>query len=548
MKMYVLFFFLGFSLLGYSQGFTISNERICLGDMVVFTDTNSIPLGKTVATRQWNYGDGVTLNSSNASVSYTYKDSSNSIIPSLRIVYSDVSFQDVIFPNAIRVISPPKAQFTTDKTFTCPNIDIRFVPSATQGSGGTIARFIMRFGDGVVQDPFNSSYVKKYTLPGSYITRMIVEDANGCKDSITKTLLISIPPQAKIALDGFACRDSVTLYNNQTANKILAQYRWKWITVDSDGSLQDFSSTLPVDFQKQWTKEGVKKVFLILTDTISACVDTSNEVLHNVDTIAKLDITPSIDTSICLGQSIQYTIRGSNQISFDNFVWGNRISGDSIILYEPKNTITYRVFGKTPNCPASFRDIKINVVKPLELEVNANPTEMVLGSKTIVTAKANGVWDSIRWANKNVFLCSTCDSTSASPVSSQYLKATLFYSSGTYSCSVSDSVFILIDSSCTKDNITIPTAFTPNGDEANDVFYPMGSPLTNVLDFKVYNRWGNLVYSNNNFPPNRKDIGWNGKEFNTGDDLIHGVYYYTISAECSNKQVLNFQGEITLIR
>ena len=74
----------------------------------------------------------------------------------------------------------------------------------------------------------------------------------------------------------------------------------------------------------------------------------------------------------------------------------------------------------------------------------------------------------------------------------------------------------------------VPTAFSPNGDGVNDVFRPVGMKFQNLVEFRVYNRWGQRVYSFAN--PNDK---WNGK-LNNGNEASEGTYYYIINAVGTN--------------
>ena len=62
---------------------------------------------------------------------------------------------------------------------------------------------------------------------------------------------------------------------------------------------------------------------------------------------------------------------------------------------------------------------------------------------------------------------------------------------------------ITIYSSCF---IAVPTAFTPNGDGVNDFLAPLNAIKAAELEFRMYNRWRQLVYAS----ANRKQ-GWNGK-------------------------------------
>lgn len=42
--------------------------------------------------------------------------------------------------------------------------------------------------------------------------------------------------------------------------------------------------------------------------------------------------------------------------------------------------------------------------------------------------------------------------------------------------------------------IKVPTAFTPNGDGKNDFLYPLNAVKAMNLEFKVFNRYGQLVF------------------------------------------------------
>jgi len=54
--------------------------------------------------------------------------------------------------------------------------------------------------------------------------------------------------------------------------------------------------------------------------------------------------------------------------------------------------------------------------------------------------------------------------------------------------------------------IDVPNAFTPNADTKNDLLYPLNAIKAEQLEFKVYNRWGQLIYKTNNWKK-----GWDGR-------------------------------------
>lgn len=82
----------------------------------------------------------------------------------------------------------------------------------------------------------------------------------------------------------------------------------------------------------------------------------------------------------------------------------------------------------------------------------------------------------------------------------------------------------------------LPNVFTPNDDGANDVFRPLDefSDAMNAqcprfvksVDFKVYNRWGVLLYEYQSGGENTIYINWNGSD-TSGNLLPAGMYYYS---------------------
>ena len=106
-------------------------------------------------------------------------------------------------------------------------------------------------------------------------------------------------------------------------------------------------------------------------------------------------------------------------------------------------------------------------------------------------------------------------------------------------CSAKDSITVNVDLT-NPYSLQIPNAFTPNNDGLNDCFKPLltkGS--TTKFDFKIYNRWGELVFFSNN--PNRCWDGiYKGK-------ITQGayVYYLNIETYCGN---INRHGFVLLIK
>jgi len=88
-------------------------------------------------------------------------------------------------------------------------------------------------------------------------------------------------------------------------------------------------------------------------------------------------------------------------------------------------------------------------------------------------------------------------------------------------------------------NIYMPNVFSPNDDGVNDILLPLHTDNIEVLDFKIFNRWGELVY--------RGIEGWDG--YFNGAKQKPDTYVYTLKAQEKVLKTVEFlTGSITLIR
>ena len=99
---------------------------------------------------------------------------------------------------------------------------------------------------------------------------------------------------------------------------------------------------------------------------------------------------------------------------------------------------------------------------------------------------------------------------------------------------------------CNGGNVFVPNTFSPNGDGANDIFYPRGTGLLKIKTLRIFDRWGELVFENQNFNANDQSAGWNGTF--KGAKLTPDVYVYIIDIVCENNSVLTFSGNVALIQ
>ncbi len=97
------------------------------------------------------------------------------------------------------------------------------------------------------------------------------------------------------------------------------------------------------------------------------------------------------------------------------------------------------------------------------------------------------------------------------------------------------------------EDVYLGDIFSPNGDNSNDYFFPQSSSDTGISinNLSIYDRWGNLVFTNNNFGPNNPDQGWDG--YFNNDKSEPGVYTYLLDYTLNGNNKIK-AGTLTLIR
>lgn len=93
----------------------------------------------------------------------------------------------------------------------------------------------------------------------------------------------------------------------------------------------------------------------------------------------------------------------------------------------------------------------------------------------------------------------------------------------------------------TQRNILIPNAFTPNGDGKNDVFKLINVKGAQLIEFKIFNRWGTVMFNTVD-----AEEGWDGRYRNQEQPI--GVYGYGIRIKYADGIIETYRGTVTLIR
>ncbi len=121
------------------------------------------------------------------------------------------------------------------------------------------------------------------------------------------------------------------------------------------------------------------------------------------------------------------------------------------------------------------------------------------------------------------------------------------YESSFKSIQACDSLHILILEIRHRGKVYVPNVFSPNGDGVNDKLIVFSSPEIKRIDrFRIYSRWGELVFEELAFAPNSAEYGWDGRL--KGQPMNPEVFIYTLEWTDTEMEKHTESGDITLIK
>jgi gliding motility-associated-like protein len=188
--------------------------------------------------------------------------------------------------------------------------------------------------------------------------------------------------------------------------------------------------------------------------------------------------------------------------------------------------------------------LEAEIDEPAPLVVEAGPDQTIdLGYsaeiKTVVTPLFRPVV--LSWSPGESLDCDDCFNPTASPFLS-----TTYYVTATdeTNCIALDSVTINV---LLNRPIYIPNVFSPNGDGLNDFFIAFGGPAARrILQIKIFDRWGELVYDGRDLPLNEESLGWDGTF--KGKVLNPAVFVYFAEIEFIDGAKVIYEGGVTILK
>ena len=282
----------------------------------------------------------------------------------------------------------------------------------------------------------------------------------------------------------------------------------------------------------------VDSIMYTVKGTSALGCDAYDSVLLSVIKPFRMQVTPN-DT-LCIGATTSLGAFKAN-----SYLWSPPTGLSRVNIANPTArpsvTTRYQVIGFDGyNCFTDTGYVVITVgPRPT---VNLGP-DRVLATGTPLTINAvttNGPIINYAWSPVSELSCNNC------PSPSTVVKNNSFYTvevTNTYGCKAIDT--LIINSICKSAQVFIPNAFTPDGDGLNDILMIRGRGVT-IKSFRIFNRWGEIVFEKENFYPDDPKFGWDGRV--KGIPATPDVFVYTCEVFCDNGIPFTYKGNITILK
>ena len=502
------------------------DSNICLPYTADFIDQS---IGDTTIVG-WDWSFGSTQQNPN----FTFTPGDSTGFPGVTLVLTDaIGCTDSIYKEHI-IYEPTSGIHVNRGPKICTGMSIQFTADDFTEQGSFLD-YNWNFGQyGTTED---ASPEITFTDPG--LTEVVLnytENSSGCVGDTTLTVEAVPEPEAAFStsVDGFdvLCHPETIEFSDQSVTSGPVFTSW-----DFGNGITSGLDNPAITYDK-----GIFTTSMIVR-SVYGCADTLYRSFELVGPEGEANIDK---TAICIGEEITLSI--SDTVDVNSYTWD---FGDGVTI-DNQSPVTHAY--TLPSAETNVNLILKTTETGCEL-VRTIPITLHDVFADFSIAEQNGFCDG-NFVMENLSLGATSfDWTFNNQTSSSASPSFDFSTPGPVSISlqVTDDQtgcqhlavkdFILDGEDVTSN---MPNVFSPNDDGLNDFFNvitadPMNQEGVEIIDFKIYNRWGKLIYNND-----KPETGWDG--IYDGIVAPAEVYSYFIEYSingCNNK---NIKGNITLVR
>ncbi|NJC25760.1 PKD domain-containing protein [Neolewinella antarctica] len=572
-----------------TPSFDVVTANACNPDSVLFANTTPDATGY-----RWEFGDGEMSSLTSPVHSYGAPG-----VYEVQLTASIGGLCTQTVSRSLTINETPVADFTPSATEVCLGETITF----TGASGVAITDYAWSFGDGSVGVGTAIDY--KYPAAGEYRAQLVVGNGELCSDTLTVPITVNPAVTGQIVQTGeISCFDDAVASLTATAEGGSPDFAYTWSTGDNSATVTDLPAgdySLTVVDAKGCQTELTSAVaqparleagavigrvtcsggsdgrievnvtggvapYGITTDSVAVAgplenltagdyefqiSDGNGCLVDRVVTVpepAPLVVVDSLEQISCFGEND--AVLGVSTLAGGTAPYVLSLTGPD---YAESGVGRSRFSNLRPGLYAfevtdsagCFEIFDLAVIEPdsVGVDIVEDSVMIDLGQSVVLETRFTANASVFEWQPPFGLDCTDCPVPVASPLISRNYFVEI---TNEFGCTGRDSVYVdvLIDR-----EIFLPSGFTPNGDGRNDVFrvrtkFPDG--ILQINHFRVFDRWGGLIFERRELPPNEETFGWDGTKGGVAAGL--GAYTYQLEVIYVDGERKTITGTVNLIR
>ena len=509
---------------------TPGSGEICFDETI----TGAGVTGAHINSERWDLGNGIELNQNNFVYQYPTNGSyqiSYHVQYNINEIATDTCFAD--FQQNIQVNPLPVVDITTDIDRSCRDETVQYAFETNDNIVSATWQFLnTRRGTGDTVNAFSTAYT--FRERSNYEVKLDVTDDKGCKTNRSKSLFADRLVIPDFEGESGICPKTPMIITDTFRDTLenITDYRWDF----GDGSFVEGQVPIPL-IEHEYDSGGDYNITLSIFNSFSGC---ENSITKKVNVLKPPQSAFSYDT-VCAGNSatfVNISIPRDGEIVEYQWLFPDGSASNeentSFFFEDPgfhpvslvatssfgcKDTVTHEVFVK--EVPVAQIDIMSSFVEAFK------PTQFFDASEGDITSYYWDFGDGTESFEK--------DPVHTYPTIDRYSLVHAVVNS----LGCSDTIKVLLDLNV---YLELPTAFSPNDDNLNDVLRLIHQGIYDLIDFKLYNRSGLVVFDGSGNP----DAEWDGTY--RGQRLPAGVYLAHVKATGAYGRQFNYKKNVTLLR
>lgn len=360
---------------------------------------------------------------------------------------------------------------------------------------------------------------------GSY--SVTIEDEDGCRSTNSVTIGQPTALATRFTVTDNSCFGDTDGVISVVASGGTPGYLYNW---SNNETSEKIGTLLAGEYFLTVTDvNGCRRVdsTQVAQPTAVSAALTSQDVTCFGDRDGLIDIVPSGGTPPYLYSLDNENFNGSRTIV-------GLVEGDYNVYIRDANDCSWFETA-TINTPAEFM---VNIVGEAQRDmVEVGDSLRLYGETENAAGRVEYVWSS---AVEDVLSCNECNNTVVKPMNPLYVEVYAIDENG---CEAEDRLQVMVNKNRV---VLVPTGFTPNDDNRNDKLMVHGAEGSMIKTFNVFDRWGELMYTAEEFSINDQSAGWDGNFRSRPAPAGNYVWYLEVEYIDGVKETL--KGSTTLIR